>query len=700
MTVPPQAVTTYPESKRRATEKRHAKQLARFTTQIAADNTPKFSAERNALIAWGLKDPEIRQLTWEREGLFAVHQRRGLQSSTAPIETSEAGNFILQGALSVLLDAISNAQAEAYERIGNVGPPVLSDCLLLLLSPDVLAMITIQAVLRSFGREEETASLVTIFKMIGDSIRDALDYEAVYSGLRAMRLGMHLVALAGSATATRALADSLSLRANALNNFDKRNPNCSQRSWALWTQRQNLARSEPMVSRDKIAIGDLLVGLLLQVAPQFFERIPTAAGYHLRVTENARTEFHSMSLRKWTGPLGRRAMLDQPADWSANSTGPYRATRDPIIKSDIHQHTTALDSAVKDIDLRAINFVQKTRWSINRWLFDVLTDASQRDLRMPGLLAGQKGSPKAKVSKEITLNYQIDEARELIDIGVDHFYFPHNRDFRGRVYPLVVRGPHPQSNDTGKALLMFADGIPLGERGWYWLRIHAANCAGYDKIPLHVRVEWTDANRERIIAAARDPLNQAWWAELDDEGEPVLDSPWQALAVFHELAMAWELPDPTRFVSHLPVQLDGSCNGLQHLSAMIADNDEARKVNLTPCAGRQDYYTDVCNRVVAAVTVDAQRGHKAAVVWSGKITRRTVKSAAMTFAYGVTKRGIADQLVEDELVPAEWHEQTEAANYLAGKLWDARAATMGKSMKVMDWLKETAKRLAKADIAF
>ena len=54
-----------------------------------------------------------------------------------------------------------------------------------------------------------------------------------------------------------------------------------------------------------------------------------------------------------------------------------------------------------------------------------------------------------------------------------------------------------------------------------------------------------------------------WWQ--------VGDEPWQCLAICTEIANAVRSPDPAKYVCYLPVQQDGSCNGLQHYSAMGLD---------------------------------------------------------------------------------------------------------------------------------
>ena len=59
-------------------------------------------------------------------------------------------------------------------------------------------------------------------------------------------------------------------------------------------------------------------------------------------------------------------------------------------------------------------------------------------------------------------------------------YFPHNIDFRGRVYPLPPHFNH-MGNDLSRSLLVFAKGKPLGSEGLDWLKIHCVNLTGKKK---------------------------------------------------------------------------------------------------------------------------------------------------------------------------------------------------------------------------
>lgn len=67
--------------------------------------------------------------------------------------------------------------------------------------------------------------------------------------------------------------------------------------------------------------------------------------------------------------------------------------------------------------------------------------------------------------------------------GIERIYFPHNMDFRGRLYPIPPHLNH-MGADLARGLLEFSEGLPLGESGLKWLRIHLGNLMGKDKLPM------------------------------------------------------------------------------------------------------------------------------------------------------------------------------------------------------------------------
>ena len=157
--------------------------------------------------------------------------------------------------------------------------------------------------------------------------------------------------------------------------------------------------------------------------------------------------------------------------------------------------------------------------------------------------------------------------------------------------------------------------------------------------------------------------------------------------------------------------VDGSCNGLQNLSAALLDPIGGAAVNLIPAESPQDIYGIVAKAVSAQVDIDAASGIPSALGWRGKVDRKVCKRPVMTLAYGAKKFGFADQIRTDTLKPwkeawADGVEGTdvfpfeddgyEAATYLASVLWDATGTTVVAAQRVMGWLQDSARIASKA----
>lgn len=399
--------------------------------------------------------------------------------------------------------------------------------------------------------------------------------------------------------------------------------------------------------------------------------------------------------------------------------GGYYILNTDLVRTGLHGHTKALDNPISQVTLDALNRVQRTPWRINQWLLGVMLDAYHSRTRIAGLpyadvlpiprkteaewdcmsdeeknqwkfdLSELHGQNAKMESRRHGFLAQISIATEMKDRAA--IWFPHFLDFRGRFYPMA-QGLHPQNDDIGKGLLEFAEGQPLGERGLFWLKVRAANCYGNDKVGLAERVQWVNDHAELIFDSASNPLDgQRFWVEADE--------PWGFLATCRELAMAADLPDPEAFVSHLPVQLDGSCNGLQHLSAMARDPIGAKATNVAANRTREDIYSQVAEVVKRIVAQDAAEGNELAHEWVGKITRKVVKRAVMTTPYGVTERGIAEQLMNDGHTEG-MSKRGKAATYLKDCIVAALDETVVSAKQVMAWLQTVAATLAECGTPF
>lgn len=410
-------------------------------------------------------------------------------------------------------------------------------------------------------------------------------------------------------------------------------------------------------------------------------------------------------------------------------TGGYRFIPQPFIKSGIHKHTSATcdgarsveEDPVSDTMLEAVNTLQRTPWRVNTFVLDVMDEAlrngdqvgnlpSREDAALPARLPDSEWEtmePSDRMMYKLQLSTihsenarragkwagiyrKVSLAKELAD--EPGIWFPHALDFRGRVYP-QPQDLNPQGDDFAKSLLMFAEGKPLGERGILWLEIALANAGGQDKLSLEDRVAWTRSHSELILDSAMDPLDgERFWCASG----VVDEDPWQFLALAKEYLGA-SLAGP-EYVSRVPVNMDGSCNGLQHLSAMGLDETGARATNLLDLDDRQDCYEQVAEVCRQLVAIDVLNGVEEALAWAGHVNRKTVKRAVMTTPYGVTTRGIRDQLIADRLVENIEGDPMRLANYMTAKIKESLAATVSSAKVIMSYFQEVAGRLAEENL--
>jgi len=419
----------------------------------------------------------------------------------------------------------------------------------------------------------------------------------------------------------------------------------------------------------------------------------------------------------------RLPMLVPPAPWRAAKGGGYLTDAGglvPIVRTRNKAYLRELDNADMPLVYEALNAIQSTPWKINTAVLEVMKEAWEagggigdlphRDLEpVPGLpvaaehMDAWKGEHPEEFKGWKRRRYEVYErnarstskrisAANKIALAARFapeaaIFFPHSLDFRGRVYP-IPGTLNPQGDDQTKALLVFAEGKLLGKEGARWLAIHLANVFGVDKVPFEARVKWVQDNEDAILDSALDPLDgQRFWTTAD--------SPWCALAACFEWAGYRAMGED--FVSHIPIALDGSCNGLQNFSAMLRDSVGGAATNLMPLPKPADIYMAVLDVAAVKIKADAEAGNPTALVWDGRLTRNLVKRPVMTLPYGVTKAGMRDQIVDTLKKEGEdcaW----DAAQYLADVLWACIGQVVIAARVAMDWLRAAAKVAAKGDM--
>lgn len=281
----------------------------------------------------------------------------------------------------------------------------------------------------------------------------------------------------------------------------------------------------------------------------------------------------------------------------------------------------------------------------------------------------------------------------------ERFYFPHNMDFRTRIYP-IPNDLTPQSNDLSKGLLRFHRGTRLGEEGYYWQAVMVASHWGEDKLGMNERRDFAHSPEfySKLEKWVDDPVTNRGWVEAD--------APFQLLAMAHEFVWATRSGDPYSFVSKLPGNLDGSCNGAQHLSIMSRDVVGATATNCRSYSKtngqRHDLYMRVAEVVWEDVQVDALGGNPLAIEWAPKLQtpsdrRKVVKRSVMTVPYGVTEFGIAEFMIADKHTDGadnKWN----SARYIRDIIWRAIQRVLNRGQELQVWFQTCATIVAEAGL--
>ena len=414
-------------------------------------------------------------------------------------------------------------------------------------------------------------------------------------------------------------------------------------------------------------------------------------------------------------------MICEPKPWTGFREGGFldhniRVVRFHDMDKSARRYTAAAAEAGDMAEVFAgLNVLGKTGWKINRPLFDVMAQAWNLGEDIAGIppenpVLDQPPEPTSSDARErrawmkrvqavenvkgglrserCFMNFQMEIARAFVN---ETFYLPHNCDFRGRAYPMAPFLNH-MGADNARGLFVFAEGKELGTAGLWWLKVHLANVYGYDKASFKERLYFAEEHLTDIQDSARNALGgQRWWLKAED--------PWQCLATCMELNAAMDLPDPTKFISHLPVHQDGTCNGLQHYAALGGDVVGAKQVNLEPGDRPSDIYTGVSEIIKQEVKEEAAKGHAVAMKLDGFITRKVVKQTVMTNVYGVTfigaKRQVRKQL--ESLLPNFPDTKSMniglAANYVARKIFKTLASMFNGAHDIQYWLGDCAGRI-------
>ena len=307
--------------------------------------------------------------------------------------------------------------------------------------------------------------------------------------------------------------------------------------------------------------------------------------------------------------------------------------------------------------VKAINKLQRTGWRINGRVLEAML-ANTDDFISREKIEDNKPKELKRRSKVIEWAFITKKAKYLED---KTFYQMMEADYRGRLYyaePFL----NFQGSDLARGLLKFARAKPMDEYGLYWLSIHTAcsfnqsysideipdwcsadyhsylrdenlDSISVDKMTLDDRVQWTKENLEWILDAGRDKI-------FYHKSEKVIS--FLACCIeWYDYVKAKEMGQIYR--THLPIPIDGSNNGWQHLGAISKDEKTGELVGLIPTEIQKDFYVQTAKELYR-LTEDGELKDLLDRMPMKHIRKGISKRGSMTRAYSAGATKIAENM--------------------------------------------------------
>jgi len=392
-------------------------------------------------------------------------------------------------------------------------------------------------------------------------------------------------------------------------------------------------------------------------------------------------------------------MLVKPYKWLEDGTeGGYIRVRTPLVAKPTKEQLGAINEAGSALLYEGVNALGAVPWQINKPVLrmqKMIWDQGGSVVGLPAsdplplppkpsdieTNAAARSEWKIQAHEVYSHNAQAQGRRvefmQRLSIAEDladepEIFFPHQIDFRTRCYPIPVH-LNLHQDKIGRSLLLLGNEQSVDSRGEWWQKVHAANVWGLDKASFDQRVSWTESQVDSMWAVSKNPEETIdYWGKADE--------PWLFLASCFSMF-------DDQLAAHMPVAVDGTCNGLQHYSAAGLDSRGGAAVNLIPSSTPADVYSDVLEIVIDRVSADARAKNEMAQLVLPLLERRHVKQPVMTKVYNVTRIGarlqVAKQLQKSGVDKKVLY---PSANYLSGVVLDSVGDICSKAVEIMDWI--------------
>ncbi len=313
--------------------------------------------------------------------------------------------------------------------------------------------------------------------------------------------------------------------------------------------------------------------------------------------------------------------------------------------------------------INSINKLQATGWRINNRVYEAL-ETNKDSFVSPEPISDNDAKEMKRRSKAVEWAFIMTKAKKILKDYPDYFYQAVEADYRGRIYYKEAFLNY-QGSDLARGMLKFARAKPMTQDGLFWLAIHTASCynqsynideipewvtsdyksyleeeglesISVDKFTLEDRVRWTNDNMEVIVEAGAKGI----FAEDAEKKVSFL----AACIEWYDYSDA--VKNKRVYMSNLPIPIDGSNNGWQHLGAISKDPLTGELVGLTSVEIQRDFYVQTAKELFKQ-TIDDRLSSILKKMPMKHIRKGISKRGSMTRAYSAGATKIAENMFFD-----------------------------------------------------
>ena len=309
--------------------------------------------------------------------------------------------------------------------------------------------------------------------------------------------------------------------------------------------------------------------------------------------------------------------------------------------------TSALKFESDSKSLKSINHLQRVQWIYNDKLIQLL-EKFERPINLDEI-----GKNK-EIEKEITLMNAKNHNNLLKYFNMTAFYYPWFFDYRGRVYCSTVM-LNPQADDLSRSLLMFHTSQKVKNEQILF---------DYVKDSLKIDEDISTAKIKDSInnfnVFLTEVLNQSIKIEfsileskfleflgslgINNRSSYFSKELYRILAFILEFKHYWDTEGEWR----IPIHLDATCNGQQHISALMKNTKIAELTNLFKSEKQMDLYEHIAKKLRENLSKSSALEQTKEERILKSISRRTMKGPIMKMGYGAKLLTIEKNLLDDE----------------------------------------------------